>query len=63
MRDPARIDRILSVIKEIWEEHPDLRLTQILVCALKLDEPVPFLFYAEDDRLEQQLKDFRDGKL
>lgn len=63
MRDPARIDRILSVIRDVWVEHPDMRLSQLLLCAMKLGEPVPMLFYFEDEKLEKQLKAFRDGKL
>ena len=30
MRDPNRIDQVLSEIGIIWKEHPDLRLGQII---------------------------------
>jgi hypothetical protein len=30
MRDPNRIDRILSLIKQIWSKHPDIRFNQLI---------------------------------
>lgn len=30
MREPARIDRIMTLIHQIWEKHPDLRLFQLM---------------------------------
>jgi hypothetical protein len=30
MRDPARIDRIIDEIRELWKASPDLRLGQLL---------------------------------
>lgn len=30
MRDPERIPRVLSKLALYWQEHPDLRLGQIL---------------------------------
>lgn len=30
MRNPERIPIVLNEIKKIWEEHPDLRLGQLL---------------------------------
>ncbi len=30
MRDPARIDRILNMLKRYWKTYPDLRLGQIV---------------------------------
>jgi hypothetical protein len=30
MRDPKRIDRIISVLGAIWKTYPDLRLTQLI---------------------------------
>jgi hypothetical protein len=29
-RDPARIERILELLREAWKKHPDLRLCQII---------------------------------
>jgi hypothetical protein len=55
MRDPARIDRILNLVKEVWQKSPDLRLGQLIVGAIRPKEPCPQIFYAEDSALEQQL--------
>jgi hypothetical protein len=30
MRDPNRIDRILSLIKQIWSKQPDTRFNQLI---------------------------------
>ena len=52
MRDPNRIDIILEEIKNIWKEHPDLRLGQLLLNAV----PETYLYYIEDDKLIEYLK-------
>lgn len=55
MRDPERIEPILSLIREIWTKAPDLRLTQLIMNALKANyDP----YYIEDDDLEKALKDY-----
>ena len=59
MRDPQRIDQILDVLREIWELQPDLRLGQIVVGAIRPDDPCPQVFYAEDNALLQGLCDYR----
>jgi hypothetical protein len=52
MRDPERIDRILALIREIWKSSPDLRLTQLIMNALKINNDP---YYIEDDKLEHEL--------
>lgn len=52
MRDPKRIDTILSLIREIWHEMPDLRLTQLIMNALKMNSDP---YHVEDDKLEHAL--------
>lgn len=52
MRDPKRIKRIIGHIQEIWESHPDLRLTQLIMNALQMHEDP---YYIEDDHLEKKL--------
>ena len=47
MRDPKRIDKILSRIREEWKMHPDQRLGQILVNYFGYSDK--FLFHKEDD--------------
>ena len=52
MRDPARIDRILTKLGEVWRKSPDLRLGQ-LVDNLRIQAPTSFqCFSFEDDRIE-----------
>ncbi len=53
MRDPARIERVLGLVKEVWYNAPDLRLTQLIMNALNMNgDP----YYVEDDKLEDALK-------
>lgn len=54
MRDPKRIERILSLIREVWYIAPDLRLTQLIMNALKMNEDP---YYIEDNILEEKLKE------
>ena len=61
MRDPARIDRMLELLREVWTRSPDLRLGQLIVNAVRPQEPCPEVFSIEDTvlarRLERTLKD------
>ena len=56
MRDPTRMDRILSLVLDVWLENPDYRLGQLLINAMRPAEPHPEIFAYEDDKLEQMLK-------
>lgn len=53
MRDPKRIDLILSEIKELWYAHPDWRLGQLIVNVFDIDHAHVRkhgdLFFLEDD--------------
>ena len=53
MRDPRRIDEVLNIIKIYWEQHPDLRLCQLLSNIAVSNGWVEGndLFYLEDDQL------------
>ena len=53
MRDPARIKRILKLVEKIWNDAPDLRLTQIIMNSLRMNSDP---YYVEDDKLEEALK-------
>ena len=53
MKDKKRINRILTLIKKIWKENPNLRLTQIIGNCFPPDD----LYYVEDERLEKELKE------
>ena len=50
MRDKARINKILKIVKDIWEENPDLRFVQLV-------ENVTTNYYIEDDEFVERLKD------
>lgn len=54
MRDKERIESTLKTIESIWNKYPGLRLGQLIlnVCS------DPTLYYIEDDRLVQKLKDY-----
>lgn len=63
MRDPARIDRLLSLIRNIWLSMPDLRLMQLLGNVL----PKPNIlnterqvdhYMTEDDVVEAKLMSY-----
>ena len=60
MRDPARIDRMLDLLREVWTRSPDLRLGQLIVNAVRPHDPCPEVFSVEDTvlarRLERMLK-------
>ncbi|MBN9521215.1 DUF1040 family protein [bacterium] len=56
MRDPARIERMVELLRRYWVANPDLRLAQIVVNLVRSGVPAPHIFYAEDDRLEAALR-------
>lgn len=53
MRDPKRIESILTKLKTIWEANPDMRLGQLL------ENLEPLIhsrtFFVEDDTMEKAL--------
>jgi hypothetical protein len=55
VRDPARIDRILESVRQVWTKYPDLRLGQLIVNAIRPSRPCPQVFYAEDTVIENGL--------
>ena len=59
MRNPARIDELLSALRAAWEESPDLRLGQLIVNAVRPTSPCPEVFYAQDEDLLRRLTDYR----
>lgn len=38
-----------NFIKSFWEENPDLRMSQVLVCLIYLDNYPGFWFYKEEE--------------
>ena len=56
MRDPARIDQVLTVVREVWRRYPDLRLGQLIVDALQEDGHVPGIYSVEDSVLVRKFQ-------
>ena len=57
MRDINRIQPLLEKIESIWIKHPDLRLGQLISCAVNDSEDI---FYIEDDKLLEGLDKFEN---
>jgi hypothetical protein len=55
VRDPLRIDTILSKIALLWKRDTDLRLGQLLVNLVGDPKLGNDIFYVEDDDLEEAL--------
>ena len=57
MRDPARIERILSQLREAWVQVPEWRLGQLIINALNAFEATDskHLYNLEDDKMEKLL--------
>ncbi len=55
MRNPNRIEPTIDRIKKHWEEHPDQRLTQIILNIVKFgmnrDFSCPQVYNVEEDEL------------
>ena len=56
MRDPKRIEPILQLIRDIWYISSDLRLTQLIMNALKMNQDP---YYIEDDKLKKALEEYK----
>jgi hypothetical protein len=63
MRDPARIERVLDLIKQIWNKSPDLRFNQLIdnLSWSYTDEKANYIEYSyskfENEKGVQFLKD------
>jgi hypothetical protein len=55
MRDPARIEAVLHLLRTVWELNPDWRLGQLLVNIIRPKQPCPEVFYIEDDELVRRI--------
>lgn len=55
MRDPNRIEPFLNMLEECWKIVPDWRFGQ-LIENVKRAEELDNLFYIEDDKLEELIK-------
>ena len=54
-RDPDRIQLIMLLINEIWQQHPDLRFGQLVELFLKYLNTED-MFYVEDDVFKETLE-------
>jgi uncharacterized protein YihD (DUF1040 family) len=52
MRDRARIKPLLERLEAIWDKHPDLRLTQMIMC---MGHDYSLLFNMEDNEFIEKL--------
>lgn len=54
MRDPERIDPAIERLRAAWKSDPDIRLGQLIYNAARANrrlDPLPELFYMEDEEL------------
>jgi uncharacterized protein YihD (DUF1040 family) len=56
MRDPKRIEKILGLLREVWYINPDLRLTQLIMNVLCMNQDP---YYVEDKTLEKALIEYK----
>jgi len=59
MRDPNRIDSVLAAIREVWVQHPDMRLGQLIVNAVQPASPNVETFHTEDFPLVTKLENLQ----
>ena len=57
MRDPKRIPEFLAVVQKCWEKVPDWRFGQLIENLKRYIGSVD-VFYIEDDKLIQHIKEF-----
>ena len=53
--DYMRIDRTVERVRELWKEHPDWRLGQLIVNVSGTDDP----FYMTDEELPRKIRDWQ----
>ena len=60
MRDPKRLDEVLSEIKKSWEKNPDWRFGQFFFNTVinEIGDP----FFIEDDALLLLIKNYQKEK-
>jgi uncharacterized protein YihD (DUF1040 family) len=65
MRDPARIDTVIEKLRAFWKAHPDLRLGQLVLNALRDSDGAvddAHAFNAEDVEFVRGLEDWASLK-
>ena len=61
MRDPKRITPLLTELEKQWERFPDWRFGQ-LIENIKRFYDIDDLFYIEDDKMLELIKNFMTKK-
>ena len=51
MRDPKRIKKLLGMIEEEWNKHPDQRFYQLLTNMGLYNKELPDHYWIEDDEM------------
>lgn len=60
-RKPDRIDDVIEAIREEWKKHPNMRLMQLLLNAIKIKFPtMTELYNIEDGTLVNCVEEFYD---
>ena len=62
MRDPARIDQVLDLLRQVWLRSPDLRLGQLMANGVGPAEPCPEVYSIEDTVLARRLERMLKGR-
>ena len=60
MRDTARIERILPLLKEVWSMVPDWRLGQLMVNIAAESGWGDRTYYVEDQEVEETLRAWKE---
>jgi uncharacterized protein YihD (DUF1040 family) len=60
MRDPDRIKPTLQKLEAFWNEHPDMRLGQLIMVIAKTGETNPKLFQLEEPEFLKRLEEVRE---
>ncbi len=58
MRDPARVDRVIELLRRAWRSNPDLRLGQLVCHVASQASPTSEIFHVEDDPIEIAMRAF-----
>jgi uncharacterized protein YihD (DUF1040 family) len=61
MRDPKRIEKLLKLIDEEWQRHPDLRFCQLLI-NLGIVPDTTYAWQLEDADIIEHLKKWNPKK-
>lgn len=62
MKDKKRISKIIEEVKKVWLRFPNLRLGQLIINAIENEKVQPDLYYIEDEKMIEVLKDYYKEK-